>query len=156
MIVRLLTLSEPSVVMSRIDLCFMREGMWLWILLTILSSPWPLAFIWSWEQPMIDAFVVLNQSKVDLCTRSFWFCVGWAILNLLNAEIHDGGKLEALMRLNTEIHARNFAPSWFKPFVAFIVSCLLADLCTGFLGMYLSGVLWLGLGFELCSSLWIS
>ena len=46
----------------------------------------------------------------DLHARAFWFCVGRA-LNLLNAEIRDGEKLEALMRLNIEIHGGNFAPS---------------------------------------------
>ena len=46
---------------------------------------------------MIDAFVVPSRSKSDPCTRAYWFCVGQATLNLLNAEIRDGEKLEALM-----------------------------------------------------------
>ena len=60
---------------------------------------------------MMDAFVALNRLKVELHARAFWFFVGQTTLKLLAAEIRNGEKLEALMRLNTEIRCGNFSPS---------------------------------------------
>ena len=110
-IVRLLALSDPSMMMSRVELHFMHEGILLRISSLAFSSFWTSKFIEFWEQLLMGLFVAPNQSKTDLHTRVSRFCVKQVVSNLSNTMIHED---EASMWSNTKTRDEEWSFLWFE------------------------------------------
>ena len=96
---------------SKVKLCFMREGMLLQISSLAFFSPWTSKFIEFWEWLSISLFVALNRSKTDLQARVLQFCVKQVVFNLSNILIHD---VEASMRSSTKTRNEEWSFLWFK------------------------------------------
>ena len=106
----LLTLCDLSVLISRVELHFICEGMLLWISLAF-SFFWSSKFIEFWEQLSTGLFVAPNQSKTDLHIGVSQFCVKQVVFNLSNTVICDD---ETSMQSNTEMRDEGWSFLWFK------------------------------------------
>ena len=117
-IVRLLTLSDPSVLMSKVELHFMREGTLLRISSLAFFSYWTSKFIKFWEWLSTGLFVAPNRSKTNLHARVSRFCVKQVVFNLSNTVICDG---EVSMQSNTEMRNEEWSFLWFELSLTFTI-----------------------------------